>query len=437
MERKGGSMVRRKMIVGLCALAAGAAAVGGSLAATSARSGNVSLTLWHNYGTGGNAGATDNLVKAFEKAHPNIQIKVVSQPSANYFALLQASSISRTGPDLAVQWTGLFDLKYEKFLLNLKPYFSAAETAKINALPYMAPNFDPSKGFLVMPLENQFYMGFYNKALFRKAGVAGAPRSWSELYAACTKLSKIGVIPFVYGADPQSISSSPYPWYDMSYLMAGFLTPAQWKRLYTGQPPWTSPNVVTQVSKWASLPKRGCTNKDVLTKTNILGAFTKGQAAMISDGNWDAATFQKAMGNKVSPFVLPFSNSPQKGVIQYSGDGFAVTKYSKHPKEAVQFLKFMMSPQGQKIIIDAGLIPDIKGYSSSSRLSKEMLAFAAKQGLTPYAMLDNVVQPEVVTTGSKQLDAALSGNISVQSALKSLKATLDQLPPDRKGPVYK
>ena len=25
-----------------------------------------------------------------------------------------------------------------------------------------------------MPLENQFYIGFYNKALFKKAGVSGA-----------------------------------------------------------------------------------------------------------------------------------------------------------------------------------------------------------------------------------------------------------------------
>jgi raffinose/stachyose/melibiose transport system substrate-binding protein len=158
---------------------------------------------------------------------------------------------------------------------------------------------------------------------------------------------------------------------------------------------------------------------------------------MISDGNWDAATFQKAMGNKVSPFVLPFSKSPQSGVIQYSGDGFAVTKYSKHQKEAVEFLKFMMSPQGQRIIIDAGLIPDIKGYLSHSRLSREMLAFAAKQGMTPYPMLDNVVQPEVVTAGQKQLDAAFGGNISASSALKSLKATLDQLPADRKGSIYK
>jgi raffinose/stachyose/melibiose transport system substrate-binding protein len=428
-------MVRKTMMVVLVALA-GAAAVGGSLAATSAKSGNVSLTLWHNYGTGGNAGATVNLVKAFEKAHPNIQIKVVSQPSANYFALLQASSISRTGPDLAVQWTGLFDLKYEKFLLNLKPYFSAAETAKINALPYMAPNFDPSKGFLVMPLENQFYMGFYNKALFRKAGVAGAPRSWSELYAACTKLSKIGVIPFVYGADPQSISSSPYPWYDMSYLMAGILTPAQWKGLYTGQIPWTSPKVVAQVSKWASLPKKGCTNKDVLTKTNILGAFTKGQAAMISDGNWDTTTFLKALGKNVAPFVLPFSDRPQRGVIQYSGDGFSVMNYSKHQKEAVAFLKFMMTAPAQKIIADAGLIPDIKGYGTTNPLANQMLAFVSKHGLSPYPMLDNVVQPEVVTTGMKQLDAALGGNISAQAALKSMKTTVDQLPASRKGPVY-
>ena len=102
--------------------------------------------------------------------NPNIKINVVSQPADNYFALLQAASISHTAPDLAVQWTGLFDLKYEKFLLNLKPYFSAAETSKINGANYMAPNFNPAKGLLVMPLENQFYIGFYNKALFAKAG---------------------------------------------------------------------------------------------------------------------------------------------------------------------------------------------------------------------------------------------------------------------------
>ncbi len=427
-------MVGKKLVAGIV-LAVAAAAAGGAIAATSAGDGNVTLTLWHNYGTAANATATNNLAKAFQKAHPNIRIKVVSQPTANYFSLLQAASISKTGPDLAVQWTGLFDLKYEKFLVNVKPYFSAAEMARINAVKYMAPNFNPAKGLLVMPLENQFYMGFYNKALFRKAGVKAVPHTWSQLFAACGKLKAAGITPMVYGADEQGIQSSPYPWYDMSYLMAGVLTPAQWKGLYTGKIPWTSPKIVAQMTKWTSLPKKGCTNKDVLTKTNIIGAFTKGQAAMISDGSWDAPTYQKAMGSNVAPFVLPYSDR-QNGVIQYSGDGFSVMNYSKHQTEAVQFLKFMMTGAGQRIISAAGLIPDIKGYGTKSPIQNQMLNFAAKQGLAPYPMLDNVVQGEVVTTGQKQLDAAFGGDISALAALKSLKATLDQLPASRKGPIY-
>src|SRR6202795_3311310 len=168
---RGGSMSRKRIraaIVAVAAVVARAGVTGAALARPAANHGVVTLTLWHNYGTEGNAVATKSLVAAFEKANPNIKIKMVSQPADNYFALLQAASISHTGPDLAVQWTGLFDLKYQKFLLNLKPYLSSAEVAKINGAPYMSVDFNTSKGLLVMPLENQFYIGFYNKALFRK-----------------------------------------------------------------------------------------------------------------------------------------------------------------------------------------------------------------------------------------------------------------------------
>ena len=173
----------------------------------------------------------------------------------------------------------------------------------------------------------------------------------------------------------------------------------------------------------------------MLTKTNILGAFMKGQAAMIIDGNWDTATLYKALGVKVAPFLPPFTSKPQKGVVQYSGDGFAVSKQSKHPKEAVAFLKFLMTPQAAKIIAAAGLIPDIAGQSATNPLANQMLAFA-KQGKTVYPMIDNVIQGDVVTTGMKQLDAALGGNISALTALKSMKATHDQLPADQRGSVY-
>jgi raffinose/stachyose/melibiose transport system substrate-binding protein len=430
---KGGTV--RRIIIGCAALAALAVLGGAAFAAGKSSRAGVTLTLWHNYGTGGNAVATKNLVAAFEKQNPTIKINVVSQPGGNYFQLLQAAWIAHTAPDLSVEWTGLFDTKYEKQLLNLKPYFKTSELSKIDGAKWASSNFTPAQGLLVMPLENQFYMGFYNKALFRKAGITSFPTDWSQLFAACTKLKNAGITPIVYGADPQAIGPNPYPYYDLSYIAAGLYSPAQLKGLYTGQIPWTSPALVKQVATWASMPKRGCTNSDPLTKTNILGAFIKGQAAMIIDGNWDTATLRQAMGSNVAPFVPPFTTKPQRGVVQYSGDGFAVSKQSSHQKEAVQFLRFLMSPAAQRIIASAGLIPDIKGYSATNPLANQMLAFA-RSGHTVYPMIDNVIQGDVVTTGMKQLDAALGGNISAQAALKSMKQTHDSLPADQRGSVY-
>ena len=211
----------RRIISGCAAFVALVVIAGAAYAAGGSSRGSVTLTLWHNYGTGGNAVATKNLVAAFEKKNPSIKINVVSQPGSNYFQLLQAAWIAHTAPDLSVQWTGLFDTKYENQLLNLKQYFTTAELSKVSGAKWASSNFDPAQGLLVMPLENQFYMGFYNKALFKKAGVMTVPTDWSQLFAACTKLKAAGITPIVYGADPQAIGPNPYPYYDLSYIAAG------------------------------------------------------------------------------------------------------------------------------------------------------------------------------------------------------------------------
>ena len=103
----------------------------------------------------------------------------------------------------------------------------------------------------------------------------------------------------------------------------------------------------------------------------------------------------------------------------------------------MRFLKFLTTPAAAKIISDAGLIPAIKGYKTNNPVSNAMLDLVTKKGLTPYPMIDNVIQPEVVDVGSKQLPAALGGDTSVKSALGDMKSTLDSLPASRKGASYK
>jgi raffinose/stachyose/melibiose transport system substrate-binding protein len=397
-------------------------------AAPASASSKVTLTLWQNYGTEQNAVATTNLIKAFEKLHPNIVINDVAQPGTNYFQLLQSSAISGNGPDLAVMWTGIYDLQYSDLLVNLKGNVPSADLSKMEGLQWEAPNFDTSLGTYVMPLETQFYIGFYNKKLFREAGITTVPTDWTQLFADCKLLKAKGIQPLVYGNGGQAISTEFYPWYDMSYLMIGAHPLTSWKDLYDGADPWTSSANVAQLQKWAELEKDGYTNNDVLTNTTNIQQFEKGKAAMLVDGTWDTAQYTGAMGTNVAAFVPPYSNTPIKGVVEYPGDGYSVMKSSKHQKQDFEFLDFLTTTQAGNIINKAGLIPDISGLTTTNPVNQEMLDFVTKDHMTPYPMMDNYVQVNVGDAADKVLPAVLAGQQSALSALQNMAQAWQQLP---------
>jgi len=394
------------------------------------------LTLWENYGTEVNATATRDLVKAFEAGHPGITINVVSQPADNYFALLTAATMARKAPDLAVMWTGLFALKYRHLLSNLSPLLPAAALKEMIGLQWSAADFDPAKGVYVVPLEDQFYIGFYNKALFQKAGLGGPPRTWSELEQDCAKLKAAGITPMLYGSGSQNLNAEFYPYYDLSYLMAGIYALPQWKGLYDGSIPWTTPAIESQVQRWADLRAKGYTNANVLTTNNTIARFANGEAAMIVKGNWNLQQLYDTLGKDLGVFVPPYAEHPMQAVIQFPGDGFSIIRTSRHKKEAASFLAFLMSAQGQKIVADAGLVPDREGFTATNPLYHQLLGLTG-QGYTAYPMIDNVIQPSVVDVGSKVLTAAFAGQMTVDSALGKMKAELMTLPSDQRGTAYR
>jgi len=426
---------RRK---GVTAALAGLVLAGTTLAATpSWGSSTTTLTIWENYGTEQNAVALKNLAAAFTKANPSIKINVVSEPASNYFQLLQSRAITHNGPDMAVMWTGLYALQYSSFISSLGGNVPAASLAKMEGLNWMSPGLSGSANPLVMPLETQYYIGFYNKALFKKAGITSVPTDWTQLYAACTALKKAGVSePFTYGNGGQGLGAEFYPWYDMSYMMIGNYSVAQWKDLYNGNISWTAPANVTALTNWAKLKSMGCTNPDVLTKTNNIQDFESGKAAMLMDGTWDTQQYTKAMGSNVAAFVPPFSVKPVSGVVQFPGDGISVMNYSANKAADFKFLTFMTTPQAAAIINAAGLIPDIAGTTTSNPVNQQMLDFVSKGHMAVYPMLDNVTQVNVVNAGSTELPTVLAGQTSAQAALAKMAQVLHQLPAAQRGANY-
>jgi raffinose/stachyose/melibiose transport system substrate-binding protein len=406
-----------------------------SAAAPATPAAPVTLTLWHNYGTEANAKVTDALVKAYEAAYPNVTINVVSQPADNYFALLKTASISKTGPDLLTMWTGLFALQNQGFLEPLNQYIPVDTLNKFDGINWCSKDLNVQTGAICVPLDLQFYNGFYNKALFTKAGISSFPTTWTELYAACDKLKAINVLPFTYGTGLQALNAGFYPYYDLSYMMMMFSVD-DWKKLFDGQIPWTDPRIVDQLTKWAALKTKGCTNEDVLANNESVSQFESGKAAMTMEGSWGFQEFSAKLGADVGVFVPPFSDTPIKGVVEFPGNGFGVTNYSQHKADAAAFLAWMVTPDAQKIIADGGLIPTVAGTAPTQTLALGMLDFGANQGFTRYPMIDNVIQPEVTDVATKVLDAVLAGTMSAQDATKKIQDALMQLPAERRGNTY-
>ena len=89
-----------------------------------------------------------------------------------------------------------------------------------------------------------------------------------------------------------------------------------------------------------------------------------------------------------------------------------------------------------KLINDAGLIPDLAGTTTTNPVNQQMLDFAAKDGLTAYPMLDNVVQGDVVDSGNKLLPPILAGKTTPTDALGQLNTVWRQLPDDQRTSNY-
>ena len=423
-------MRRKSLLAGALAFAMAATGVGMNMQAANAAT---TITIWHNLGTTQNAEAVKALTSAYTKANPSVTFKLVDQPGDNYFALLQAAAVSKKGPDLALMWTGLFALQYKSYLTNLKGVVPAAALANEGSLNWSSENFDAAKGPYVMPFDRQFYIGFYNKAAFAKAGVKSVPTNWNDLYAACTKLKSAGYTPMVYGNGGQSLGALYYPWYDASYIAIGQSSVSGLRDLYSGKNMWNSATNTDSYTKYAALKSKGCTNADVLTKTNNVEDFIGGKAAMIIDGTWDTKKFTDAMKTNVAAFIPPFSDKPIKGVVEFAGQGLSLTNYSKNQKAAAAFLTWMTTADAAKIVDSVGLIPNVNGSTTSNAVNQQMLDFAAKQGFTRYPMLDNVLQGDVVDAGNKILPAILGGKTSVADGLKQMNQVWNNLAPAKRG----
>jgi multiple sugar transport system substrate-binding protein len=129
------------------------------------------------------------LVTAFQTANPTITVQVETVPYANYFTKLQTAVAGGTAADA-------FELNYENFVTYAKNG-SLAELKNVDSAAYKKSLYDAfTDGGKQYGVPESFsnVVLFYNKALFKKAGVAEptADWTWKDEQAAALKLTNKG-----------------------------------------------------------------------------------------------------------------------------------------------------------------------------------------------------------------------------------------------------
>lgn len=201
----------------------------------------------------------------------------------------------------------------------------------------------------------------YNKAAFKRAGIEGVPKTRTELFAACEKLSAAGITPF------QINMGAGWPmqqWDKAALLFANdgnyFETALKSDTPYAADEPYGQ-----SIRLVRDLFKAGCTETDYTadnwapSRTNLAA----GEAGMWFLANWSVPQAVGAgkelglenVGDDLGMFPLPINDSGEPAVLLWPDWALGVSSNSKNPVTAKAFVDFLLTETD--ISNRAGFIP--------------------------------------------------------------------------------
>lgn len=401
--------------------------------AASPAAAQTTVTMWMNGDCPPEACIEQALIDGFEAANPDIDIELVNQPTDGFFTSLLTASAIGQGPDIATMWAGRYMMDFEDYMVDLHQFIPDEIIAEANGADYFSEGGDSANALYVAPITVQWYIGWYNKALFERAGIAEVPRTWDELNAAAEKLKAAGIQPIIQGAVGGSAQFQPL--FEWAYLAAA-LPVSDWPKLIDGTMPFNNPTLQAQLEKWHSLYQNGYINEDAFNYPDTLEDFKAGRAAMIlGGGSWQVAELQQGLGDDLAPFVPPFSDEPQQDLVALAGSGYAIMNYSDVQEAAGQFLAYMLSDEGQTIIAQFDA-PPRPGFPTERAPLNELIAMSADPAWTIYPMFDNFSHPAVSDAIYRNTALALVGQASATDALAAIDAAQASLPEDEKNVTF-
>lgn len=282
----------------------------------------------------------------FKEANPGVEIVTESYQDQPYQQKIKIYATAKQLPDV---------FKYWSFSSMLKPFVKGGfveplKLADFKKYGYMAGSLETNVygGKLYgIPVSADFWVIYYNKQLFKEAGVDKVPATIEELKALAPKFKDKGIIPMVTdGKDawPLSITFD-----QLAYRISGDATLPQ--KALDRKIKFTNPVFVQAARELQDLTTKSGLFQDDLMVSDYGASrnlFGQGQAAMYLMGSWelglgaDTGVSDEFRAN-VDAFKFPvFKAGKGKAdeLFAWFGGNYVVSASSKHKELGVKYLKY-------------------------------------------------------------------------------------------------
>ncbi|MEV0848163.1 extracellular solute-binding protein [Streptomyces sp. NPDC049954] len=303
------------------------------------------------------------LAKEYAASHPGFKLNFITTPDRpSYIQKYETLAAAGKLPEL-------FDTDATPFARKLADHGRMMDADKLlrslglydryrpAALDYQ--RFDDGSLYTI-PFEYGAEYFWYNKELFRKAGVR-PPKSLDDFPAMCRALHQAGITPIALDGQDQW----PLERY-AAYQPFRAEGPSWISRLKQAKAKFSDPAGHRTVTWLSDLGKAGCFQKGFSSVgyADAQNLFTSGKAAVYNIGTWElkslaTTALDPAVRDDVDFFTLPLTRGSVTGADEFmapSGIGMAVNSRTFDPLVR-DFLKFALTRYPQKYAAAGELAP--------------------------------------------------------------------------------
>jgi multiple sugar transport system substrate-binding protein len=296
----------------------------------------------------------EKLIKGFEAANPGIKVEVVDIPSADFTQKL--SVMLNGGSDVDVFWIKDGDttkgLANRGQLADLSAY-TARDNIDLSAFNGLAERFNIDGKLVALPASTAYYVLFYNKDIFDKAGISYPSNdlTWAQFEALAGKLTSGTGANKIWGAQFHTWQACVQNW----AIQDGKHTIVETD--YSFMKPYYE--MVLRMQDAGIIRDYGSLRAGNIAYAN---AFIRGDVAMLPMGFWLGAGLKDRIDRGEASInwgvaTIPHPEGIPAGWTVGSVTPIAINQASRNKDAAWEFIKFVTGEEGAAIYARDGGIP--------------------------------------------------------------------------------